>query len=368
MEQHPVPQQISAYHFRLVGDMTIKQFLELAAGIIVAWIVYSLPVSGIIRWPLVIASVFVGVALAFLPLEERPLDRWIISFFKAVYSPTQFLWKKSTIIPSFFEEVKKQKRAKSEDEGVDQEKLKKYLETLPAQDQQSPLDQKESRYVLNILNMYMEVQPTTTSTIKPKEELLEEASLNVKIRKLKTPPYDPQAILRGEVVLPKKSKGKPRQINVPVPQPIEVEKLSTAAPTPQTKTQKSDKVSPFALGGISPTGAIKPKPKEKKASTKATVRTDLPIPSPPTEPNLLVGMVVDNIGNIVDNTIITIKDSNENVARALKTNKIGQFFIATPLDNGSYEIDAEHEGLSFDIIKIKLSGQAVPPIEIRAKP
>jgi hypothetical protein len=40
-EQHPIPQQISAYHFRLVGDMTLKQFFEVAGGAIIALIIYS---------------------------------------------------------------------------------------------------------------------------------------------------------------------------------------------------------------------------------------------------------------------------------------------------------------------------------------
>ena len=36
MEQHPIPQQISSYEFKLIGDMTLKQFLKAAIGIILA--------------------------------------------------------------------------------------------------------------------------------------------------------------------------------------------------------------------------------------------------------------------------------------------------------------------------------------------
>ena len=36
MEQHAIPQQISNYEFKLVGDMTLKQFLKAAAGIVLA--------------------------------------------------------------------------------------------------------------------------------------------------------------------------------------------------------------------------------------------------------------------------------------------------------------------------------------------
>ncbi|KKR52786.1 MAG: hypothetical protein UT88_C0021G0001, partial [Candidatus Woesebacteria bacterium GW2011_GWD2_40_19] len=38
MEQHPIPQNISSYQFRLVGDMTLKQFFQLAGGFLVGLI------------------------------------------------------------------------------------------------------------------------------------------------------------------------------------------------------------------------------------------------------------------------------------------------------------------------------------------
>src|SRR3989337_1990368 len=134
MEQHPVPQQISAYHFRLVGDMTIKQFIELAGGIVVGWVIHSLPIHAIIRWPLVLFSVFIGIALAFLPFEERPLDRWFFAFIKAIYSPTQLLWKKASIIPAFLEEMRASPQPQGEEKGTtDRTRLQEYLETLPAQ-------------------------------------------------------------------------------------------------------------------------------------------------------------------------------------------------------------------------------------------
>jgi len=36
MEQHPIPQQISSYQFKLVGDMTLAQFGKAAGGIVIA--------------------------------------------------------------------------------------------------------------------------------------------------------------------------------------------------------------------------------------------------------------------------------------------------------------------------------------------
>lgn len=93
MEQHAVPQPITSYEFRLVGDMTLKQFGKLAAGIILALIVYGINPPAFIKWPLVILFAGLGAAMAFVPFEGRPIDIWIIAFFKRIYSPTQFIWK-----------------------------------------------------------------------------------------------------------------------------------------------------------------------------------------------------------------------------------------------------------------------------------
>lgn len=94
MEQHPVPQPISSYEFRLIGSMTLKQFAKLAAGILVALFFYALPLPGFLKWPAVGLFAFLGIGMAFLPIGDRPMDVWITAFIKAIYSPTQYLWQK----------------------------------------------------------------------------------------------------------------------------------------------------------------------------------------------------------------------------------------------------------------------------------
>src|SRR3989344_8952348 len=101
-EQHPVPQQISSYQFRLVGDMTLKQFFQLAAGAVVGLIIYSLPLPGFFKWPLIAVVVIGGAAFAFLPIQDRPLEQWLVAFFRSIYAPTIFVWKKSAGPDSYF--------------------------------------------------------------------------------------------------------------------------------------------------------------------------------------------------------------------------------------------------------------------------
>ena len=86
MEQHPIPQNVTKYQFHLIGDMTIKQFLMLGGGIVLAFISFKLTIlPTFLRLPL--AGIFAGggAALAFVPFEERSLDIWLINFFRAIY-------------------------------------------------------------------------------------------------------------------------------------------------------------------------------------------------------------------------------------------------------------------------------------------
>jgi hypothetical protein len=93
VQQHPLPQDISSYKFRLIGDMTVKQFGYIAGFIILTVLLHQSPIPFFFRYPLEIFSLGLGIGLAFVPVQGRPLDKWIIAFIKSIYSPTQYVWK-----------------------------------------------------------------------------------------------------------------------------------------------------------------------------------------------------------------------------------------------------------------------------------
>ena len=97
---------------------------------------------------------------------------------------------------------------------------------------------------------------------------------------------------------------------------------------------------------------------------EAKFTPDVVVPATPQIPNLIVGYVRDKQGKIIEGAILEIREASGNPVRAFKTNKLGQFLSATPLHPGEYEIETEKEGFSFDIIKVKLDGKIMPPIEI----
>ncbi|KKS12133.1 hypothetical protein A2617_02610 [Candidatus Daviesbacteria bacterium RIFOXYD1_FULL_41_10] len=89
--EHAVPQNVTSFEFHLVGDMTLKQFAYLGSGLGIAFLVYSTLFQTLpyVAAPIIVISALSGVALAFLPVLDRPLDHFVLAFFKAIYSPTK---------------------------------------------------------------------------------------------------------------------------------------------------------------------------------------------------------------------------------------------------------------------------------------
>ena len=96
IEQHPIPQDVAGYKFRLIGDMTLKQFIWLAGGIILGLFIYQLPLPFFFKYPLAAIAVGLGAGIAFVPIEGRAMDKWLIAFIKSIYSPTQYVWSKQS--------------------------------------------------------------------------------------------------------------------------------------------------------------------------------------------------------------------------------------------------------------------------------
>jgi hypothetical protein len=90
------------------------------------------------------------------------------------------------------------------------------------------------------------------------------------------------------------------------------------------------------------------------------------LPISPEFPNLVTGIVKDPRGNPLGNILVEIKDADSNPVRAFKTNPLGQFASATPINNGTYTIEFEDPKSEnkFDIIQFSASGQIILPIEV----
>lgn len=330
-EQHPIPQQISAFQFRLVGDMTLKQFVQIAGGAVIALLIYASGLPAYIKWPLILFSFGMGAALAFLPLEDRPLGKWIVSFFKSIYSPTVFVWQKMTQPPNYFAPETQTAPPQTADTTTAVTQVQSIQAKPTALPEEKNLEAKEQTFLQKISSLSRNAPATTiTSGVSPV-----------------TTPATPAPQEKKYVVIPAsgtvgvEKDQKERGFQLP----------SNDTPQPFS----TNTVSPILGKGADITG------KQAKFSDDASP------PMPPARPNTVVGQVMDSEGKIIEGAILEIKDSQSRPVRALKTNKLGHFMIVTPLLNGRYELTTEKEGFNFEPVVFETKGSIISPIAIRAK-
>lgn len=198
MEQHPIPQQITSYEFKLVGDMTLKQFGKAAGGIIIALLINSTKLVFFIKWPLIFIFAAGGLALAFVPFQDRPLETWLMAFIKSIYAPTIYTYKK--ISPKNWLEIDLSKQLKKEEEEEvvvpikEDKKVKEFINSLPSIGREKEETRDE---ILETRDEKIEVKKeeeekkpdSTESSVEAKEEKKEEeikaANLGLKTEKLK---------------------------------------------------------------------------------------------------------------------------------------------------------------------------------------
>ena len=334
MEQHPIPQQISSYQFKLVGDMTLKQFFQLAGGILVSLVFYSTPLHFLIKWPLILLSAGLGAAMAFLPFQERPLEKWIIAFFRSIYSPTLYSCKKSEKKVSYFTE-------NAQVPALGNVPLNQTSVEINSKN----LEDAEKTFLSKIGSLWNASQaPATNNQSTVPVQVTPVSSIVSTPTPIPTPTSNPVAV------------------NVPIPQQIPT--LITRS-APRLVVEEAG-VAATVLPATEDIHTFKAQEKEITANP-AEFSIDAAPPQPASIINTIVGQVMDQERKIVEGAILEIKDANNRPVRALKSNKAGHFITVTPLANGKYEITIEKEGFAFDPISFEAIGKIIPPIAIRGK-
>ncbi|HYK08412.1 MAG TPA: PrgI family protein [Candidatus Eisenbacteria bacterium] len=360
MDNHPIPQDVTGFQFRLIGDMTIKQFAYLAAGIVLAWICLSLPLFFLLKLPLIVLFGGSGIILAFVPIGGRPADTMILYFFKAVFSPTQYTYKSHsdpspTAAVGNNLPVQEEKKEEKKDEKIhlaaptaassfdqlfgDQKKAEQPTEEVtPAVAEPVP-----TAAIAETSNPSQLAQETTTLTKALAEADKEETTVEKSVEEAKEAHqkatdletelqaiHEQKQILEAKLLeLQKQLAQKPQQVFSP-----------STAPTPQA-TENVRKIPP-SLG--------------KSVGT----------PFVSDVPNLICGIVKDPRGNVLPNILIEVKDKDGNPVRAFKTNPLGQFASATPVINGIYTITFEDPNAKqrFDTIEMQADGEVLQPLEV----
>jgi len=191
MKQHPIPQDITNYKFHLIGSMTLKQFAEIAVAVVIAFAIFKTNLIGIIKWPLVFIIVGSGAMIAFVPIEERPLDHWIKTFFKNIYRPTKFFWKKASKIPDLFNYKINSTQNDFFAPNVNlnparKQRIFEYLKSIPSDEKVDDFDLKENQKIENILGEFDNVQ-VKQKDIEIELKKQEKPNLQTRVRKLNAP-------------------------------------------------------------------------------------------------------------------------------------------------------------------------------------
>lgn len=191
MRQHPIPQDITNYKFHLIGNMTLKQFAELAVATIICFVIYKTNLIGFIKWPLIFLTAGLGAMIAFVPIEERPMDHWIKTFFKNIYNPTKFFWRKSNKVPDLFNYQVSSTQADYFAPNVNlnparKKRVLEYITSIPNQQQADDFDHEENQKITQLINQFDEIQVKATD-IQIEQPTDERPNLQTRVRKLQAP-------------------------------------------------------------------------------------------------------------------------------------------------------------------------------------
>lgn len=404
MENHPIPQDVTGFQFKLIGEMTIRQFAYLGVGVVVAWIFLSIPLPVAVRIPASLFFAAAGFAFAFLPIDGRPLDTMIVNFLKALTSPDQFIYKKvggalfrfphvqpaaaktasPTITRSQLEAMLYKLSTKSHPENQYDRKEESFLEsvatllqtssvTTTAQKPPPPPPKPQLQpHPVSVTQSFVEhvviKQPAPQETMTDLEKKAKEVAEELKEAKAKSDLAKAKEAAPHTVPETKEAHEKVAALDAQLAQlqsqkeQLEKELIFLHE---QMAVQKQNVFVPIQAQQP----AAQPKPLQATKRVRLipkNMEKGAGVPFMPDVPNLIVGIIKDPRGNVLPNILVEIKDNDGNPVRAFKTNGVGQFASATSLQNGVYTIlfeDPKSEQ-QFEATQIEAKGEILQPLEV----
>lgn len=402
MENHPIPQDVTGFQFKLVGNMTLKQFGYVGAGVIMCLIFFYAPINFFIKFPLFMFSAAAGIGLAFIPIEGRPMDLMLGNFVKALINPNQYLYHKTGGSLSFAElnlqpvvaptaQQQAQKLAHRDimstysSHPEKEELLREYLSDV-ANVPQTSVDEKEAKY----LSMFGPTLPATNKAPMPQPQYAPAQPVVMPAPRITAQPYvaptqplppvpafqypvqpAPQPLPTMRPVQPV-MQPVPQPVQpmapAPMPQPAPIAPVQFQQPQPPLPPQPTMPIAQPAIPVAQPVMPPPPAPAPVAPATPVTItqRAGPGVPTMPEFPNLVSGVVKDSRGNVLSGILIEIKNKSGESVRAFKTNALGQFASATQLTNGAYTIEFEDPKSQHTFAKapIEANGSIIAPLEV----
>lgn len=420
MENHPIPQDVTGFKFKIIGSMTVKQFAYIVAagiGCTITFLVMS-NTHFILMIPLMAMFAGIGIALAFVPVGGRPLDKMLVYFARSIPKENQFLYHKQGVNLSNYEFFKPPKVTQQPAQSTQKPVSDANRQALASALRNSYFrpDDQEMQYLTGLKAsfegaattapvipqaMVAKATPASTTQATPAVSNLNEPSPNLSakvtphfikqeiIGKKAEPAPLPQISSVQEVVKPVQKQ--PRAADTIAEIKQEIQSVKVAEQTQGTTAELEAKIKDLekqladALGQtatlqqqVLQDAKQRPQqqvvvPTEKQAPAAQNVKSITPqtslssgFPTLPDVPNIVLGIVKDPRGKVLPNILVEVVDNNELPVRAFKTNQLGQFISATPLPNGTYKIyfDDPQKKNEFEAVQVEMEGEIFNPIEI----
>jgi len=382
MENHPIPQDVTGFKFKLIGSVTVKQFLYLLGFGILATMAFVLQINIFIKVPLMLFFGGIGASLAFLPIEGRPMDIMLVNFAKTIPSENRYIFRKRGANLAAFPLFAQPKQtppatlvAQHAQKTRDEQEDKRAILISRLRNSSFRPDQSETR-VLNNIHTYfnnsskpVKTPPAVNQKISAVSSLNLPATTSASINSPTSVvplPTEPVTISAEDKAA---EEAKKRQYEAIVREAEE--KREREAEQQQQAAQQEAAVQQnlpqVEFGGEDIKHDI---PKDssplQQMPEKANPSLAAGFPTLPDIPNVVLGIVKDARGKTIPNVLVEVVDSNGIPVRTFKTSALGQFASATPLPNGTYKVSFEDPQKLHEIpgVEINLTGEIFQPLEV----
>jgi hypothetical protein len=336
MEPHPVPQNFLSTEFKLFGSFTLKQFIRILLGILMAIGIFIININILIKLPLIAAALGIGVMTAIVPGFEK----WVFGYIKAIFVSPRYVWQKQKVAPDILFSPAKPKDA-SKDEGLESALDKKMIDI-----NKLPLDK--------LFGTVKVVDPITEDALDaPKENvnaIYEDVFGKDVINTKRSIPVE--AVMRDTkpVSAPTKLPAQKIRLSSVDDYKREIERLKfelsrSAGKHPEVEKQITDQINELFM-------EVKLIINDKQFQTQQ----GLPGRINPSQPagKMIVGIVVTKRDIPVSDAVVDFVENDRVVAR-VGTSAEGKFSISSPLPLGTYDVKISHPTMRFHTYKISIA-------------
>jgi hypothetical protein len=337
MEPHPVPQNFLSTEFKLFGAFTLKQFVRILLGILMAIGIFIININILVKLPLIAAALGIGVMTAIIPGFEK----WVFGYIKAIFVSPRYVWQKQKVAPDILFSPAKTKD-ESKDEGLESALDKKMIDI-----NKLPLDK--------LFGTVKVVDPVTEDTLDAPKENVNAIYEDV---------FGKEVINTNRAIPVEKVMQENKPISAPAAKPApqkirlssvddykrEIERLKYeltkfAGKDPVHEKQITDQINELFM-------EVKLIMNDKQFQTSQSIHNKLSQSAP--NGKMIVGIVVTKKDIPVSDAVIDFVASDRVVAR-VGTSAEGKFSISSPLPLGTYDVKISHPTMRFHTYKISIA-------------